>query len=83
MATDKETPKTDLVLWRYLSERREAVLVGTDDFDMLIEPVRRVGSLGCATSFAIGSRSRSPTATRTLFQLPIYLRSAWTLGGMP
>jgi hypothetical protein len=36
----QEAPKTDRVLWRYLSERREAILVGTDDFDMLIEPVR-------------------------------------------
>lgn len=36
----QETPQTDRVLWRYLHEGRPAVIVGTEDFDMLIEPVR-------------------------------------------
>jgi len=34
------TPQTDRILWRYLREGRPAVIVGTDDFDMLIEPIR-------------------------------------------
>jgi len=33
-------PQTDRILWRYLHEGRPAVIVGTDDLDMLIEPVR-------------------------------------------
>jgi hypothetical protein len=36
----QETPQTDRVLWRYLHEGRPAVIVGTSDFDMLIEPVQ-------------------------------------------
>jgi hypothetical protein len=36
----QETPQTDRVLWRYLHEGRPAVIVGTEDFDMLIEPVQ-------------------------------------------
>lgn len=36
----QETPQTDRVLWRYLHEGRSAVIVGTEDFDMLIEPIR-------------------------------------------
>jgi hypothetical protein len=36
----QETPQTDRVLWRYLHEGRPAVIVGTEDFDMLIEPIR-------------------------------------------
>lgn len=36
----QETPQTDRVLWRYLHEGRPAVIVGTKDFDMLIEPIR-------------------------------------------
>jgi len=36
----QETPRTDRVLWRYLHEGRPAVIVGTSDFDMLIEPVQ-------------------------------------------
>ena len=34
------TPQTGRVLWRYPREGRPAVIVGTEDFDMLIEPVR-------------------------------------------
>lgn len=33
------TPQTDRVLWRYLHEGRSAVIVGTGDFDMLMEPL--------------------------------------------
>jgi hypothetical protein len=36
----QETPQTDRALWRYLHEGRPAVIVGTSDFDMLIEPLR-------------------------------------------
>jgi hypothetical protein len=36
----QDTPQTDRILWRYLHEGRPAVIVGTEDFDMLIEPVR-------------------------------------------
>ncbi len=36
----QETPQTGRVLWRYLHEGRPAVIVGTGDFDMLIEPIR-------------------------------------------
>lgn len=36
----QETPQTDRVLWRYLHEGRPAVIVGTENFDMLIEPVQ-------------------------------------------
>lgn len=36
----QEDPQTDRALWRYLHEGRPAVIVGTSDFDMLIEPVR-------------------------------------------
>lgn len=36
----QESPQTDRVLWRYLHEGRPAVIVGTEDFDMLIEPLR-------------------------------------------
>jgi hypothetical protein len=36
----QETPQTDRVLWRYLHEGRPAVIVGTEDFDMLIEPTQ-------------------------------------------
>jgi hypothetical protein len=39
----QETPQTDRILWRYLHEGRPAVIVGTSDFDMLIEPIQ----LGC------------------------------------
>ncbi len=35
----QDTPQTDRILWRYLHEGRAAVIVGTEDFDMLIEPV--------------------------------------------
>ena len=35
----QDTPQTDRILWRYLHEGRPAVIVGTDDFDMLIEPI--------------------------------------------
>ena len=35
----QETPQTDRILWRYLHEGRPAVIVGTADFDMLIEPL--------------------------------------------
>lgn len=41
----QDTPQTDRVLWRYLHEGRSAVIVGTGDFDMLMEPVR-LGPLG-------------------------------------
>lgn len=41
----QQTPQTDRVLWRYLHEGRPAVIVGTSDLEMLIEPVR-VGRLG-------------------------------------
>ena len=34
------TPQTDRILWRYLHEGRPAVIVGTSDFDMLIEPIQ-------------------------------------------
>jgi hypothetical protein len=36
----QDTPQTDRILWRYLHEGRPAVIVGTEDFDMLIEPIR-------------------------------------------
>ena len=36
----QDTPQTDRILWRYLHEGRPAVIVGTEDFDMLIEPVQ-------------------------------------------
>lgn len=36
----QETPQTDRILWRYLHEGRSAVIVGTSDFDMLIEPIQ-------------------------------------------
>jgi hypothetical protein len=36
----QDTPQTDRILWRYLHKGRPAVIVGTDDFDMLIEPVQ-------------------------------------------
>lgn len=35
----QQTPKTDRILWRYLHEGRPAVIVGTNDLEMLIEPV--------------------------------------------
>ncbi|MEZ5076692.1 MAG: hypothetical protein R2725_04540 [Solirubrobacterales bacterium] len=35
-----QTPQTDRVLWRYLHEGRPAVIVGTSDLEMLIEPIR-------------------------------------------
>jgi hypothetical protein len=41
----QQTPKTDRVLWRYLHEGRPAVIVGTSDLEMLIEPMR-VGWFG-------------------------------------
>jgi len=41
----EESAKTDRILWRYLHEGRPAVIVGTNDLEMLIEPVR-VGRLG-------------------------------------
>jgi hypothetical protein len=33
-------PQTDRVLWRYLHEGWAAIIVGREDFDMLIEPIR-------------------------------------------
>jgi hypothetical protein len=36
----QQTPQTDRVLWRYLHEGRPAVIVGTSDLEMLIEPVK-------------------------------------------
>jgi hypothetical protein len=36
----QETPRANRVLWRYLHEGRPVVIVGTSDFDMLIEPLR-------------------------------------------
>jgi hypothetical protein len=36
----QQTEQTDRVLWRYLHEGRPAVIVGTNDLEMLIEPVR-------------------------------------------
>jgi len=36
----QDTPQTDRILWRYLHEGRPAVIVGTEDFDMLIKPVQ-------------------------------------------
>lgn len=33
-------PQTDRILWRYLREGRAAVVVGAEDFDMLIEPIQ-------------------------------------------
>ncbi len=41
----QDTPQTDRILWRYLHEGRPAVIVGTEDFDMVIEPVQ-TGRLG-------------------------------------
>lgn len=35
----QETPQTDRILWRYLHEGRPTVIVGTNDLEMLIEPV--------------------------------------------
>jgi hypothetical protein len=36
----QQTPQTDRVLWRYLHEGRPAVVVGTGNVEMLIEPVK-------------------------------------------
>lgn len=36
----QETPQTDRVLWRYLGEGRAAVIVGTSDLCILVEPVQ-------------------------------------------
>jgi len=36
----QDTPRTDRVLWGYLHEGRPVVLVGTDNSELLIEPVR-------------------------------------------
>lgn len=36
----QQTPETDHVLWRYLHEGRPAVIVGTSDLEMLIEPIQ-------------------------------------------
>jgi hypothetical protein len=36
----QEWPQTNRVLWRYLHEGRPAVIVGADDNDMLVEPIR-------------------------------------------
>jgi hypothetical protein len=41
----QQTPQTDRILWRYLHEGRPTVIVGTNDLEMLIEPVP-VGRLG-------------------------------------
>jgi|GEM_PF-557383 len=41
----QDTPQTDRVLWRYLHEGRPAVIVGTGDFDMLMEPIE-LGPIG-------------------------------------
>lgn len=41
----QQAPETDHVLWRYLHEGRPAVIVGTNDVEMLIEPLR-VSPLG-------------------------------------
>lgn len=35
----QETPQTSRTLWRYLQEGRPAVIIGTEDFDMLIVPI--------------------------------------------
>lgn len=35
----QDTPQTDRILWRYLHEGRPAIIVGTEDFDIQIEPV--------------------------------------------
>jgi hypothetical protein len=35
-----DTPKTSRVLWRYLHEGRPAVIVGIENFNMLIEPIQ-------------------------------------------
>lgn len=35
----QETAQTGRVLWHYLHEGRPAVIVGTSDFDMLLEPI--------------------------------------------
>jgi hypothetical protein len=35
----QETPQTDRILWRYLHEGRPTVIVGTNELEMLIEPV--------------------------------------------
>jgi hypothetical protein len=36
----QQTPDTDFVLWRYLQEGRPAVIVGTGNLEMLIEPIQ-------------------------------------------
>lgn len=36
----QQTPDTDFVLWRYLHEGRPAVIVGTGNLEMLIEPIK-------------------------------------------
>ena len=41
----QQTPQTDRVLWRYLHEGRPTVIVGTNDLEMLIEPIP-IGRLG-------------------------------------
>ncbi len=41
----QQTPQTDRILWRYLHEGRPTVIVGTNDLEMLIEPVP-LGRLG-------------------------------------
>ena len=43
----QETPQTNRILWRYLQEGRPAVVVATDGFSMLVEPLRmgRFGQL--------------------------------------
>lgn len=43
----QETPQTDRILWRYLHEGRPTIIVGTNDLEMLIEPIplRRIARL--------------------------------------
>lgn len=36
----QQTPRTDRILWSYLHEGRPAVVVGTGNVEMLIEPVK-------------------------------------------
>lgn len=36
----QQTPDTDFVLWHYLHEGRPAVVVGTGNVELLIEPVK-------------------------------------------
>ena len=50
----QQTEQTDRVLWRYLHEGRPAVIVGTNDLEMLIEPVRVGRFERLATSFYAG-----------------------------